>query len=257
MAVIEDIKCRQTFNVRLVGRVDSSSKDQLAEVMTGLLKSESFAQIDLSNVTTIDSNGVDAFLHWHRCFLANDSRLHITHANPTVKKAFQLAGRADITSRAENRLSTPEGSRYPITDCIATSEDCVRRSFSVPGRLNSCKVVRDKVSQMTAEMPFTDEEKGDIRLAVGEAISNAIRHGCRDQATATVAVRCVATKRNLVVEISDNGSGFDADAYIAPSIPDDLPESGMGIKFMRQYMDDVSFQFSSGTTIRLIKHVRS
>jgi serine/threonine-protein kinase RsbW len=103
-------------------------------------------------------------------------------------------------------------------------------------------------------MGFSFEERGDTKMAVGEAISNAIRHGAKERPRETVAVRCLISPRMLVVEVCDDGLGFDADAYESPR-EGELLEGGMGIKFMRQCMDEVTFDFSSGTIARLIKHV--
>jgi serine/threonine-protein kinase RsbW len=93
-----------------------------------------------------------------------------------------------------------------------------------------------------------------ICLAVGEAASNAVRHGCRGNEELKVGVECSTDGRSLVVEIRDPGSGFDPEAVPAP-FEGELREGGMGIHFMRLMMDEVAYDFGEGTKVRLMKRL--
>lgn len=126
-------------------------------------------------------------------------------------------------------------------------------TFAVSAQLESCKIVRDRISTGIAELPLTDNQRADIKMAVGEAISNAIRHGCKFRDSETITVRCTTATNKLVIEITDPGIGFDPRKISEYSIPEVLPEGGMGIICMRRCMDEVSFDFCSGTTVRLVK----
>jgi serine/threonine-protein kinase RsbW len=104
-------------------------------------------------------------------------------------------------------------------------------------------------------MPFTSDDIDDIRLAVGEAVSNAIRHGCPKNDEDRLTVRCVGDTEKLVVEIHNPGQPFDPDSIPIPD-PALLREGGMGIFFMRASMDQVNYNFDeTGTTVIMTKFV--
>ena len=98
----------------------------------------------------------------------------------------------------------------------------------------------------------------DISMAVIEAATNALVHGNkRDESK---KVRAVFEKRGceIVITVTDEGSGFDPDKV--PSPVDEcnlLKDCGRGIYIMKQVMDTVEFEFAKtgGTAIRLAKRI--
>jgi serine/threonine-protein kinase RsbW len=64
----------------------------------------------------------------------------------------------------------------------------------------------------------------------------------------------------LVVEVLDEGEGFDLAAVASPLEPENvLKSSGRGIFFMRSFMDDVSISRrpEGGTVVRMVKTLAS
>lgn len=104
--------------------------------------------------------------------------------------------------------------------------------------------------------PFTPDELSGVEVAVGEACLNALQHGSPRGALDEVRVKCMWNDRALVVEVSDNGCGFDPGLVRQPTVNNlkELREGGMGILLMRGLMDSVEFEFGIGTTVRLTKH---
>ena len=254
MAVIDDLDRRRSPLVTLAGEVDFMGSRQVTDVLTELLQSGwASPRVDLAGVSFMDSAGLLAVLDWCQQFRENEGDFEVVSVNPLVRRLFEVAGHNDIIHSSEERSVPPPHPRQPITDCLATAGDWEVRSFSVAARLDSCKIVRDRISQTMAGMPFSSDEQCEVRLAVGEAISNAVRHGCSERPWETVTVRSLATANKLVVEISDTGPGFDPHAVTPPD--SDLPEGNMGIRCMQECMDEVSFDFSAGTTVRLVKLV--
>jgi serine/threonine-protein kinase RsbW len=81
-----------------------------------------------------------------------------------------------------------------------------------------------------------------VRLALEEALVNAIRHGHRNDPTKAVHLRFQATEQQLLVEIQDEGTGFDPDGVPDPLSPENLERpGGRGVFLMRHYMTWVSF----------------
>jgi len=124
--------------------------------------------------------------------------------------------------------------------------------MSVQSLPENVRELRRQVTEFLSSSPLSLEEAADMELAVGEACANALRHGSPKGELDEIRVKCTSSERALVVEVSDNGCGFDPDS-VAPPVLEDFGESGMGIFLMRTLADSVEFNFGSGTTVRLVK----
>jgi Anti-sigma regulatory factor (Ser/Thr protein kinase) len=98
-----------------------------------------------------------------------------------------------------------------------------------------------------------------VPVALTEALSNAILRGNREDLTKSVRVRLIVDAQLLVLEVEDDGTGFDLDACTAdPTTPDNLGrEDGRGLFLMRRLMDRVEQFRARGNVVRLTLHYRS
>jgi anti-sigma regulatory factor (Ser/Thr protein kinase) len=101
---------------------------------------------------------------------------------------------------------------------------------------------------------MTDTEINDLTLAAGEACNNAVEHG--HMADGSFCVSCTFDNADIVIEVADQGGGFDLSGKGIPTDPATLRLRGLGIFIMRSLMDDVCFTVHpSGTSVRLTKRV--
>lgn len=101
---------------------------------------------------------------------------------------------------------------------------------------------------------FTDREMFAVRLALEEAIMNAIRHGHRFDRAKHVRIRFQVTPECLLAQIEDQGPGFDPNAVPDPRDPENLErEGGRGLLLMRSYMTWVRYN-ERGTCVTMCKH---
>jgi serine/threonine-protein kinase RsbW len=105
-----------------------------------------------------------------------------------------------------------------------------------------------------------------VSVAVRESVINAIKHGNREDRSKHVTVEFRLTPiqqppgGELVVEVLDEGAGFDPSDVGNPLDPENmLKSSGRGIFFMRNFMDDVAIERrpEGGMCVRLSKRVAS
>lgn len=256
IAIIEELDIRQAPVVTLSGEVDERSCARVAEVLYELYESGyPSPNVDMAGVSSIDHGGLEGLLHWCSEFHRGEDTFKIVSVNPHVRQVFETVGHMQAIEKLEDSglPVTEKPSRQPITNCTAVAGNLEIMSFTVPARLESCKLVRDTISQAMSGMSFSDEDRCDAKLAVGEAITNAIKHGCEENPSETVTVRCLATNHRLVIEISDNGGGFDIVEVLSSPMNPEEREGGMGIRCMQHCMDEVSFDFDAGTTVRLVK----
>ena len=95
-----------------------------------------------------------------------------------------------------------------------------------------------------------------VPVALSEALSNAILRGNGEHPDKQVRVRACVDASGIVVEVEDEGAGFDLDASVNdPAEPGNLErEDGRGLFLMRALMDRVE-QFrddgDGGNVVRL------
>ncbi len=112
------------------------------------------------------------------------------------------------------------------------------------------------IQQILAEMRilgFSEKEQFGTRLALEEAITNSIRHGHRGDTSKVVEIRFHLNPEKILIEIHDQGRGFDPDGLPDPLAPGNVERpGGRGVFLMRHYMTWVSFN-EKGNCVTLCK----
>jgi serine/threonine-protein kinase RsbW len=125
-----------------------------------------------------------------------------------------------------------------------------RNSFVTAREMES---VIDEVLHSLETAGFSERERFCVRLALEEAIMNAIRHGHRYDHRKKVQVRYRVTPECLLAEIEDEGPGFNPCAVPDPREPAFLErEGGRGLLLMRSYMTWVRYN-ERGTCVTMCK----
>ncbi len=89
-----------------------------------------------------------------------------------------------------------------------------------------------------------------LPLAMDEAISNAIRHGCGEDPDREVEIEVNFSHDVMKVRVEDDGPGFDPGSIIDPMSEKGLLRGGgRGILLMRALMDRVEFQEGGKITL--------
>lgn len=92
-----------------------------------------------------------------------------------------------------------------------------------------------------------------IRLALDEAVANAIRHGNANDASKQVTIEYQVDGKELRVTVCDQGPGFDPSLIPDPTLDENLERpSGRGVMLMNAYMSEVSFN-ESGNCVTMAK----
>ncbi len=98
----------------------------------------------------------------------------------------------------------------------------------------------------------------NVPVALTEALSNAILRGNGEDPRRQVRVRAEVSELRLVLEVEDEGEGFDLEACTRdPGAPGNLErEDGRGLFLMRSLMDRVERFRGDGNVVRLTLHRR-
>ncbi len=93
----------------------------------------------------------------------------------------------------------------------------------------------------------------DIKLALEEALVNAVKYGNNCDNSKDVVVNLDVNDNSLTVEIKDQGRGFDFKNTAIPTDSKNLEKlSGRGIFLIKSIMDEVEF-LDNGSRIRMVK----
>jgi serine/threonine-protein kinase RsbW len=123
-----------------------------------------------------------------------------------------------------------------------TAEDAIPHGsvqavrLRIPAKPEYITLVRLALSGLSRLRPFDEETLGDLKLAVTEACSNSVRHGYASGAQGTVEVSYELHPDRLVVEVEDEGPGFDPNSPRAPR--NGLTEGGLGIAIIQSLADE-------------------
>lgn len=95
-----------------------------------------------------------------------------------------------------------------------------------------------------------------IVLLATEAVTNAIEHGNKMDASKQVFFRLAVGEDRIEITVEDQGAGFDPAKTDDPTESEHLfREGGRGLLFMEEMADGVEFE-KEGRLVRLIFHVR-
>lgn len=102
--------------------------------------------------------------------------------------------------------------------------------------------VQDQILDQLREQEFSDRIVFGIRLAIEEALINAIKHGNKLDPSKLVRVSYTINDEHFLIEIEDEGPGFDPGQIPDPTAPENLERpSGRGLLLMRAYMTECEF----------------
>ena len=144
-----------------------------------------------------------------------------------------------------SRESAHEGSR----------DDARVIEVDIPSDVQYIEKVVELVQRECALMQFGARQLMlNLAVALTEALSNAILRGNNDDPAKHVHVKAHVDPGRLIVEVRDEGQGFDLDQCTSdPTTPGNVDrEDGRGLFLMRQLMDRVErFDDGRGNVVRL------
>lgn len=103
-----------------------------------------------------------------------------------------------------------------------------------PEYITLCRLALTGIARLRA---LSDELVADLKLALTEAASNSVRHAYGGEDVGGVEILYQLLPDRLVIEVTDDGEGFDPAA--PPLASPGLSEGGLGIAIIRAIADDV------------------
>jgi serine/threonine-protein kinase RsbW len=143
---------------------------------------------------------------------------------------------------------------------MSTVDPTSKHAFQVcvvKSELRETQIPKDRILEELKRRNYSEEAVFGIKLALEEALTNAVKHGNRCDPCKCVTVKYAISDEEAVISVRDEGEGFVPGEIPDCTAPDRLPlPNGRGIMLMRAYMDTVSYR-EDGREVLFIKRRNS
>jgi stage II sporulation protein AB (anti-sigma F factor) len=128
---------------------------------------------------------------------------------------------------------------------------------SLPANVAFARVT---VAAFASQLDFTLNDLEEIKVAVSEAVANAIVHGYENKTSGIVYVNMAILDNTLELKVWDYGRGIpDVKKAMQMTYSTDPERMGLGFVFMQSFMDSLHVDSTpgKGTTVTMVKSAAS
>lgn len=134
--------------------------------------------------------------------------------------------------------------------------------MKIPSKPEYVGLVRLTLSGVLNSVGASYEEIEDTKIAVSEAVTNAVKHAYSDTDN-EITIGFAVSKKKIEIIVQDSGKSFDYETVkeeIGPYTETTdsisfLREGGLGLFLIESLMDDVNVKRSEGVTISMVKYI--
>lgn len=229
------------------GTAPGSSRETALEAVGELLAREGESLVlDLSGLADVSDPVVLALVRAMNEAQRLGRSVCLVRCPDELYRRLQRAGAAGAVSHAGSLVAATNGL---APDPASTLDLYLRSTPEFLSRL------RNVISVVAKEAGLTQAVEFELKSAVTEAASNAIRHGSPEGPRNHIRVSFHLDGRALIIDIEDQGRGFDPTSVAEPDAFA-LREGGYGLHMMRRLMDRVEFyRDDRGMLVRMTKFI--
>jgi len=113
---------------------------------------------------------------------------------------------------------------------------------TISSKTDEISIVEALIDRVCESNNFSEDNYGNVLIAVTEAVNNAIEHGNHNDVSKQVVVDCILSSNKLKFSVKDEGKGFDFDDLPDPTDPENIEKpNGRGIFLMKNLADAVIY----------------
>lgn len=133
-------------------------------------------------------------------------------------------------------------------------------SFRFSSLPENVTMARMLTSTLGAQLNLPINELEELKVAVSEAVSNAIIHGYQSNPDSFVILELEAHSDRIFIQVIDHGCGIpDIKQAMQASYSTDPERMGLGFVFMESFMDElrVESEVNMGTKVFMVKYLHN
>ena len=121
---------------------------------------------------------------------------------------------------------------------------------TIPSDTLEGQAVQERIIQRLEDLEFPPRDVFGVRLALEEAIVNAIKHGNGMDPAKSVRIDCRICDEKVRIEIEDEGTGFQPEDVPDPTVTENLEKPcGRGIMLMKAFMSLIEYNEAGNRVI--------
>src|SRR5581483_4805243 len=124
----------------------------------------------------------------------------------------------------------------------AMTDPRIAAELVIPSDFAEARRVQEEIEQALQAARYGERDIFSIKLALEEALANAIKHGNQLDPDKRVHIAFTVTPERFDIRITDEGPGFNPDDVPDPTLPENLERCcGRGLLLIRKFMTEVSY----------------
>ena len=132
-------------------------------------------------------------------------------------------------------------------------DDAALLELAVPNDLRSAKLPEGRILAELDRFGYEPDAAFAVKLALEEAVTNAVKHGNRNDPSKRITVRFHVDAERVIIMVRDDGPGFRPACVPDPTAEENLERpNGRGIMLMHSYMTHVCYN-ESGNEVWMFK----
>lgn len=132
----------------------------------------------------------------------------------------------------------------------------IDKKIEIPSDIEYIKKVSKEILSFLERRKVDKSIQFDVRLAVEEAVRNAIEHGHHYERELPISVSYIIDSEKIEIEVEDNGKGFDIKKVPDPRKGDHLmKEGGRGVFLIYKLMDKAEYS-KKGNKVKMVKFLK-
>lgn len=126
------------------------------------------------------------------------------------------------------------------------------KKVEIESKVENIRIVENAVDEATAVIGISKDNYGKILVSTLEAVNNAILHGNKLDIQKRVSVEIAFTNNELIITVTDEGSGFIPESVPDPTIPENIETvNGRGVFLMKRLADEILYN-EKGNSVKMI-----
>lgn len=119
-------------------------------------------------------------------------------------------------------------------------------------------VLRAVTGRMGELAKLNEKQIGMLKLAIGEAVTNIIRHSLKNDFDRTIELDLIVSETRLEVVLRDDGDAAEGVFNRPPGTPSPNQPGGVGLCLIHECVDKILYERlpGKGNQLRLIKYLK-